>query len=113
MDWTPTLTCSTTIASSSDSRRPLALADSTLRPGAHDPKVADPPRRARGGRLEALAHDALAPREHGCGHTLLVGLPRQPHDEVVEHVVIGPARGLQVPGLARGQRVQRKLDVVP
>ena len=31
---------------------------------------------------------------------------------IVEHVVVGLARGLQLPRLARGERVQRQLDVV-
>ena len=35
------------------------------------------------------------------------------HLEVVEHVVVGLPRGLQPPGLARGERVERQLDVVP
>ena len=39
-------------------------------------------------------------------------LPRDRHLEVVEHVVVGLPRGLQLPVLARGERVQRQLDVV-
>ena len=34
------------------------------------------------------------------------------HLEIVEHVVVGLLRGLEPPVLARGERVQRQLDVV-
>ena len=37
---------------------------------------------------------------------------RHGHLEVVEHVVVGLPRGLQLPVLARGERVERQLDVV-
>ena len=37
---------------------------------------------------------------------------RDRHLQVVEHVVVGLTRGLQVPGLARRERVQRQLHVV-
>ena len=67
----------------------------------------------RGSRLELLREDPLADLEHDIGDRRGVLLAaRDGHLEIVEHVVVGLARGLQLPRLASGQRVQRQLYVV-
>ncbi len=80
---------------------------------ADDPVVADRAGRVRGRRLELLREDPLADLEHASRDRLGVALAaRHGHLVVVEHVVVGLPRGLQLPGLARGERIERELDVV-
>ena len=70
-------------------------------------------RRARASARTRWRHIPSPTSEHGLRRPLLVVSPRQTDDlEVVEHVVVGLAGGLQLPVLARGQRIQRQLDVV-
>ncbi len=45
-------------------------------------------------------------------HSAIRLVPRNGHLQVIEHVVVGLARGLQLPGLLRGERIQGQLDVV-
>ena len=91
--------------------RPPGLASSRRR--AHDPVVAD----RAGGRARASARSAA----RGCPRRPPARPPRprsrrgsRGHRdlEVVEHVVVGLARGLEPPVLARGERVQRQLHVL-
>ena len=70
-------------------------------------------RRATGVGSNVLGEDPLADLEHDVLDGLGVALvARHRHLDVVEHVVVGLARGLQLPVLARRERVQRELDVV-
>ena len=72
--------------------------------------------RARGvgrRRLEALAEDPVGHLEDGLGDPVAVDLVGRQRDlRVVEDVEVGLARGVDVPRLARADRVERELDVL-
>ena len=86
---------------------------SCLRRRAGDPVVAHRARRVARRRLEALAEDAVGDLEHRVGDPVAVLLgARHRHLRVVEHVVVGLLGRLELPRLARADRVQRELHVV-
>ena len=79
-----------------------------------DQAVVAPAADAGGGaRLEVLAEDALADLEDGALDPLgVVGLGRRRDLVGVEHVVVAAGAGLDLPGLAGRQPVERQLQVV-
>src|ERR1700685_126121 len=84
-----------------------------LRRRTNNPVITDRASRPRRRRLELLPKDPLPHLEHDAGDPLGIALvARNWHLEVVEHVVVGLLRGLEPPVLARGERIERQLDVI-
>ena len=84
-----------------------------LRRGADQAVVAPAADAGRGARLEVLAEDALADLQHRALDPLgVVGPGRRRHLVGVEHVVVAAGAGLDLPGLAGGEPVERQLQVV-
>src|SRR4051812_25142200 len=90
------------------SSAPLALGGR-----ADDAVVAHRARRVGGRRLEALREDAVGDGEDGVGDPVAVDLRgRHRHLLVVEDVVVALAVGVDLPGLARADGIERQLHVL-